>query len=359
MDCTTPPCYPNCTVSIGPIDDRGLSLSYRPGMGGQFIKIGTAADLSAPHATNSNSWNRLPIIQYIMVEDFNRVVGDHDYNGIARLDTPFLAAECEIHIGVRAMQDSIKNSEHSADEIGFWRYGEPANITTSNSTLASWWRDLTGEWDSLAKEDLSVSQGAMLPPGFKFDDSASNALRIFVIYVFDGTFTAGADVALWATSTDSLDYAAVDTTQSIFYGNFSGCAESDDHLSCGVRNMAKAMTKTFRDSTYIAHGLEMANVTYGETQVVVSYVRINWFWFSLPLSVWTMAAVLWISTVVHTRRLKVSAWANNILPLLFLYRGDVGKEEVGQEGTSNADYLRKSERIAVQLRFSDGKAKLE
>jgi hypothetical protein len=123
--------------------------------------------------------------------------------------------------------------------------------------------------------------------------------------------------------------------------------------------MAKAMTKTFRDSAYIAYGLESAKVTIGETQVVISYVRINWFWLSLPFSVWTMAAVLWISTVIHTRKTRVPAWANNILPLLFLYRGDGGEDEVGPQGTSNADFLQKTEQIAVQLRFSDGKAKLE
>ena len=348
-----------CTVSVGLIDDQGLSLSYKPGVGGQFIKTGTSVNLSAPHASNSNHWSRLPIIQYIMVEDFNRVLRDRDYEGTARVDTPFLAAECEINIGVRAVQDSINNAEHSVDEIGFWRYLEPVTTTTSNTTLAAWWQDLTGEWDSLPEEDISSSQlGLMLPPGFGFLDSASAALSSFIWQIFDGTFEASSDAddARWAASGD---YAAIDTTQALFYGNISGCAEFDDHLSCGVVNMAKALTKSFRDSAYISHGLDSANVTYGETQVIISYVRINWFWFSLPLSVWAMAAVLWISTFVHTRRMKVSAWANNILPLLFLYRGDVGTDEVGQQGTSNADYLRMTERIAAKLGFSDGKAKLE
>jgi hypothetical protein len=349
----------NCTVSIGPIDDWGLSMSYRPGHGGQLITIGTTGNLSAPHAANSNPWNRLPIIQYIMVQDFDQAIEGYEYYD-TRLDTPFLAAECEVNIVVQAIQDSITNAEHSVDEIGFWRYGEPVTTTTSNTTLAAWWRDLTGKWDSSSKEDLSMSQGKLvLPPGYKFGNSASVALSKFMQSIFDGTFSAGSDVARWATSVAVGEYAATDIIQSFFYGKFSGCAEFDDHLSCGVKNMAKAMTKTFRDNAYVAHGLSSANVAYGETQVVRSYVHINWFWFSLSLSVWTMAAVLWISTVVHTRRMKVSAWANNILPLLFLYRGDVGKEEVGQQGTSNADYLRKSERIAVQLRFSDGKAKLE
>jgi hypothetical protein len=169
--------------------------------------------------------------------------------------------------------------------------------------------------------------------------------------MFNGTYSASLDsVPRFAVGGDYAD-AAVDTTQAVFQGNISGCADSDDHLSCGVENMAKAMTKSFRDSS--------ANVTYGETQIVISYVRINWFWFSLPLSVWAMAAVLWTSTVIHTRRMRVSAWANSILPLLFLYRGDIRKGEVGQQGCSNADYLRRSERIAVKLRFPDGKAKFE
>lgn len=89
-----------------------------------------------------------------MAEDFNRVLRDHDYEGTARSDTPFLAAECEINIGIQAVQDSIKNAEHNVDEIGFWRYGEPVLTTTSNTTLAAWWQDLTGRWDSSPEEDF-------------------------------------------------------------------------------------------------------------------------------------------------------------------------------------------------------------
>ena len=55
----------------------------------------------------------------------------------------------------------------------------------------------------------------------------------------------------------------------------------------------------------------------------------------------------------------VSAWANNNLSLLFLYRGDVEKEELEKYGTSNADFLRKTEQIAVQLHFSARKARLK
>jgi hypothetical protein len=202
----------NCTVSIGLIDDQGVSLSYRPGQSGQLIRIDTVANLSAPHAASSNNWNRLPIVQYIMIQDFNRVLRDH--HSTTESDTPFLAAECEISIGVQAVQDSIKNAEHSAEEIGFWRYGEPATITTSNLTLAAWWRDLTGQWDSAPIEDLSMpGQMLVLPPGFEFGYNATKALINFSQAIFDGIFSAGALSDGWMTSSKGGDYPAIGTTQ--------------------------------------------------------------------------------------------------------------------------------------------------
>ena len=139
---------------------------------------------------------------------------------------------------------------------------------------------------------LNPSTGHDLWTSVRYQPTRLSDAGRFIEAIFNGAFFGGTgNHEIWETSADS-EYAVIDTLQSIYYGNISGCAEFDDYLSCGVENVAKATTKTFRDSAYIAYGLESANVTVGETQVVVSYVRINWFWFSLPLSVWTMAAVL-------------------------------------------------------------------
>jgi hypothetical protein len=310
----------------------------------------------------------MPVIQYIMLEKVND--GFFDYDGVATSYAPIVAvaAECRIQLGVQALQDRIENAKYGIEEIGFWASGEPATDTTSNMTLLTWWHNLTTQWASLGVQNDLMKW----PPGFddttfyafdadhpfSADWKSDETVFSFIKDIFEGTLLMRNGHEIWQSSRIHDCYATINTLISMYQRN-PGCAESDDRLSCVVGNVAKAMTKVFRDSAYVDHGLESANVTVGETQVVISYVRINWFWFALPLSVWTMAAVLWISTVIHTRRMKVSAWANNILPLLFLYRGDVGKEEVGQQGTSNADYLRRSERIAVQLQFADGKAKLE
>lgn len=157
-----------------------------------------------------------------------------------------------------------------------------------------------------------------LPPNFEFSFDASEALQRFMEAMFDEKFYAIVLLSSWTTGSPNPEYAPIDTWQSIFYGDFSGCGPDDDHLMCAVNNVAKAMTKTLRDSTYIAYGLEGANATLGKTLSTVSYVCIDWQWASLPFCVWILAAALWCVTALKARRAKVPVWANNVLPLLFL-----------------------------------------
>ena len=168
------------------------------------------------------------------------------------------------------MKDSIENAKYSVEDIGFWHYKEPATSTTSNAALLEWWHDLTKQWELATRDDPQA-----WPPGFMLNPSTGHDLWTSVRYqptrlsdagrfieaIFNGAFFGGTgNHEIWETSADS-EYAVIDTLQSIYYGNISGCAEFDDYLSCGVENVAKAMTKTFRDSAYIAYGLESANVT--------------------------------------------------------------------------------------------------
>lgn len=134
---------------------------------------------------------------------------------------------------------------------------------------------MTQEWDSLPREELVSTLGICLPPGFGFDLSSINALIVFVEYIFDASLSVSSDSALWKPGITTSKYVSVDTLQSIFYGSLSGCPTDGDHLTCTVDNVAKAMTKTFRDSAYVAQGLDAATVTFGETWTSVSYVRIG------------------------------------------------------------------------------------
>lgn len=93
-----------------------------------------------------------------------------------------------------------------------------------------------------------------------------------------GSFSLGSAAAQWYandTGVESGSYPGRDSIQALQSGNFSGCNTADDHLSCAFRNVAKAITKTLNDSAYMKYGLQSADVTYGQTNVSVSYVRID------------------------------------------------------------------------------------
>ncbi|KAK7734285.1 hypothetical protein SLS53_007935 [Cytospora paraplurivora] len=194
------------------------------------------------------------------------------------------------------------------------------------------------------------------------------ALMEFVADLFGGYYHTISDAAEWGTN-DGVDnvYATIDTTQAIFYGDFSECnSQEDDHLTCAINNMAKAITKTFRDEAYINNSVAGGNLTIGENIVLSTYVRIDWVWLTLPIAVWLAAAVLWIVTFWKTRRAHLPSWRNNILPYLFLLNNQAyrRKEEddaatAGLAGVSNRAFSEESRKITARLQITSTGAKLE
>lgn len=337
----------NCTVSIG---HNGTSLRYYPGQGGTSLIVNRTTTLAASHeSAPSRTSYPLPIVQYIMVKDYDRVLSSHDFSMTSR-DTQFVAAECAIAIGVQAVHDSVKNGDYRSEKIGFWHHGDPVSRNlTSDAASLMWWEDLSGNFVL----DESGTSGYHLPLGYFVLWETVQSLNSLMTQMFVGDYTIFGDFASWNGT-----QPAVDVLQSIFYGNFSGCGEKDDHLICGMHNMAQALTKTFRDAAFTAHGVESTNATVGQALVVRNFVRIDWVWLLLPVSLWLMATGLWIVTLVKTRRAGIPIWTNSILPFLFLYREGEDKEVAMSSGTRQQDYLRMSRLIEAQLRTSEGKAAL-
>jgi hypothetical protein len=69
--------------------------------------------------------------------------------------------------------------------------------------------------------------------------------------------------------------------------------------------------------------------------VTVPFIEIHWEWLVLPLLVWILACLAWLAAVVKTRRGRTYKWANNPLPLLFLY-----DKRLEEDGSQDADSLR-------------------
>lgn len=146
--------------------------------------------------------------------------------------------------------------------------------------------------------------------------------------------------------------------EALLYGNVTGCADiENDRFECTMRNVADAMSKSFRDQAYIKNGLE-ADMAVGYTYTNVIITHVHWQWLTLPVLVWLLGAVTWLGKVWKTRRGKLPKWTDNPLPLLFLYRaGDDGSEADGEQGLlSSQGCERRAKSIHVQLCTKEDRA---
>ncbi|ROW16775.1 hypothetical protein VPNG_01631 [Cytospora leucostoma] len=335
-------CFNLCTVSV----PDGPSMNFTEGVGGFDINVTTSTN---PLIYNDTKW--LPAIQYIMVKDFEKIL-DHDYEMLNR-STKFVATECALQLCAEWVQDSVSNSTLSTNvqrsECG-WDY--QLNVTSDFAPNLTW----QSPWSQ-----------------FYLTYDAHISLMEFVADLFDGHYHTISDAAEWATNDGDNNvlgrpvYATIDTTQAIFYGDFSECnSQEDDHLTCAINNIAKAITKTFRDEAYINNGVAGGNLTIGQNVVLSTYVRIDWVWLTLPIAVWLAAAVLWMVTFFKTRRARLPTWRNNILPYLFLFDNQAYRRNeeddaaaAGLAGVSNRSYSDESRKITARLQITSTGAKLE
>ncbi|KIY00598.1 uncharacterized protein Z520_03261 [Fonsecaea multimorphosa CBS 102226] len=120
--------------------------------------------------------------------------------------------------------------------------------------------------------------------------------------------------------------------------------------------MAKAITKTFRDASYavaqqsapnasLADVEKAAGAVAGQASTSTNFVRVHWYWISLPALVWGLAASIWLSTAIVTRKVGVPRWQNNPLPLLFLYTGGEKAQDQQETPADTAD--RKGIRVSA------------
>lgn len=217
---------------------------------------------------------------------------------------------------------------------------------------------------------LMCNRPLYTPPGFGFDHEALNALRNFFINLFDGFcsfmrlqgLSEQENIAYCMPSDDTgmINFASTDAAKAILFGEFSGCLEGHDHLTCGINNVAKALTKTFRDYAQTSTTDENAtpDLHIGRTLVTLNYVRIDWMWMSMPILVWMMALLVSVGTAIATRRAKVPTWANNILPLLYLYRDHSHEKPLDNRGLLSRDYMQRARQIDVHLQVENNKAAL-
>jgi hypothetical protein len=192
---------------------------------------------------------------------------------------------------------------------------------------------------------------------FGITREALNALNTYIGYLFSGTVRIFSDTPL-AFETGTNGYgSSSDMLQSIFYGNFSKCDNPSDKVGCSVKNIGAAMSKSIWDSQYLANGISGADMTIGETFVILTFVRIKWWWFALPVVIWILSVVTLLGTLLKTHRAQLQMWRNNLLPLAFAQLYGAHESADGCD-ISDEGFEKRAENLYVILDEAGGDVRL-
>jgi hypothetical protein len=149
----------------------------------------------------------------------------------ANESTRWLASECSIEIFARASNASVASAIFSELTPAVYPELGPSYQDASLSARGG----ITPPWLSQYGRDSKAS--------FSILFEALNGLKIFLTGIVGYIQAASDHLGFWGNA---------DVMQALLVQNFTMCQKPEDKLTCAATNMAKALTKTFRDASYIA-----------------------------------------------------------------------------------------------------------
>lgn len=198
-----------------------------------------------------------------------------------RDDPIYVATECSLEPIVRSVKTSVNSSVYKETTLAEWNeievwYDEHQDIN-GYSLLPNW------------NQSLGIHPGQ----NFTLSPESHATISLFMESLFSGKVQTGMLQLIFDTTADKnvSSYATGDFMEAFMYGDIPGCADNkNDRFGCVMRNVADAMSKSFRDQAYIDNGGE-ANLAVGHTQVNAIIIHVHWQWLTLPLLVWLLSAV--------------------------------------------------------------------
>jgi hypothetical protein len=327
--------YDNCTVSL----PNGASAYYAGGYATDAIALQVQSSSQPIVYTNAT----LPVIQRIEAVVAS---GEEGWNmaSAIREDARYVATECSLEPIVRSVKASVNSSVYSETVLAEWTkvevWHDSQNSGDGHSLIPNW------------NESLGIHPGQ----NFTLFPRSHATITLFMKSLFSGdAYASMMRLIFRPIEAEYGSSATADVMEAFMYGNVTGCAVTEnDRFGCAMRNVADAMSKSFRDQAYINNGPE-ADMAVGYTQVNATIIHVRWQWLTLPLLVWLLSAVTWLGTEWKTRRGKLQKWSDNPLPLLFLYRGEDSRTDEAQELSGQA-YERRAKSIHTQLYTRENRA---
>lgn len=304
----------NCTFTLPKSSTSAWYLPDFPLM--TPFSVAEVAPTDAEVYTNAS----LIVIQHIAPQHANVSLFE---GGILPNGTLWEATECLLDPIVRSFRPAVHQNAYSEETLAIWTQsnfvtGDDANVTDGNTLTPpdSWVADYGVPVNQSSPQNNSAQSYVL---GFV----AGKAIEIFFQAILSGQSSRGILHTVFTPA--SINYAASDALEALGWGNITGCSDLlADRLPCAMGNVAAAMTKTVRDSAYIADPRSTSGWAVGNAMVPAVYIAVHWQWVVLPLVVWVAGATLVGGTLWKTQRARAPAWRNDTLPLLFLYKSEEG-----------------------------------
>jgi hypothetical protein len=315
-------------------------------------------------------------IQYVMLVDGPAIFADPKVERPVFESSTFVGTSCRLDLCTQLVDVDVRNSIYS--EVQKKLHCDRSAISTADRTTNITLPRISDASDSGTTTELQIDP-------FSYVTTAIFLTNLFAGYVStSGNDTFSTAVQDWGSQIYDVHttqnsrrvdnpYAVADVIEAIWYGNISRCTAVEDHLTCAFTNIAKAMTKSLRDSAFTTtaigssdsnqlDGLDngsFGKLAAGNTHVVTTFVRIDWWWISLPCLVWAMSVVLWVGMMAETWLVKAPAWRDNTLPLLYLLRHPIDGDSAAGSEVSNRSLRRRSKAVHTSLRVDSGLAYLD
>ncbi|KAK3386084.1 hypothetical protein B0H63DRAFT_191903 [Podospora didyma] len=231
----------------------------------------------------------------------------------------FSATECTLNPCVLSLQASVSGGIYSEKIIDTF-------MESPKDADSNWRRHvLQPPWGPERGIDRSANVSFGLDESVQFDWS-SHGFPYFDI-AGDATTTDG-NTGITFTGITSKE----GLTRYIYNANYTAKAcgsPNADTFACAMDGIADAMTKTVRNAGVLANGTGAGSafLAEGQTMTSATFVRVDWRWILLPAAVWFLGIVTWITIAIQTRRLRLPTWREDLLPLVFLYRGNENEQQ--------------------------------
>ncbi|OJJ29893.1 hypothetical protein ASPWEDRAFT_121856 [Aspergillus wentii DTO 134E9] len=319
---------PNCTVSLP--HSNTLAWYIDPVMIYVPIVINAITNQSETLVYKNSTF---PIMQMIAPDRLDVVHG--------RANTSrWQAMECSIEPVVHSFRPTVHENVYREEMLGIWNEG-----------FLSIDRNMTNVTPGLYFQPPWGPEYGM-PANGTFGVSAPVWAAMTTLYknMFSGYYSEQVRSSVLYEARYPDMYAGSDVIQAFTHGNITGCnMNTVEKLSCAMHNVAQAISKSFRDASYVEMGsdLSRAQMASGRVMASMTYVEIRWWWITLPALVWVLGAATLVGTMWKSRR-GVPRWKNDPVPLLFLHQD-------GNTGVSEREPEEKADGLEVRLYHSNDK----